>query len=91
MLASQTALAELPGWDPTAWEIVFYAEWNDYEENGWYSILRHNKQFYAQGGGHCVMSADSRDRWDPWPVSEDRALEIMLSWEENEQEIQDWG
>jgi len=90
MHPSQTALADLQGWDPTQWKIVFYAEWCDYEENGWHSVLLHNGQLYVQGGGHSVMSDDNRDRWDPWPVTEDEALEIMLSWEENEQEIQDW-
>ncbi len=89
-IVSQTLLAELSGWDPSTWEIVFYAAWCDYEEYGWYSILRHNGYFYGQGGGHCVMSEDNSDKWDPLPVTQDEALEIMLSWEEHEQEIQDW-
>lgn len=90
MPLSCSYLAIFEDWDPAGWEVLFYAEWTDYEEHGWQAILKHSNQLYAQCGGHNVMT-NSEDYWDPKPVTDDQALEIMLDWEEYEQEIQEWG
>ncbi len=74
---------EIDGWDPS-YKVIFYAEWSDYEENGWVAILEHNGYFYEQNGGYSVFSDDNTDRWQPQIITEDDAIQIMLDWEEHE-------
>lgn len=80
-------LEEIPGYTP-AFEIVHYASWSDYEENGWIFILRKDNQLYALEYQYSVMSDDNSVRWDPYPVSQDEAVELMISWEEAAEEME---
>lgn len=77
-------LSKLPGYNPE-FEIVYYAYWSDYEESGYIFILYHERQFYSLRNGYCVMSDDNVDRWDPHPITENEAIELMIEWEEIEE------
>jgi hypothetical protein len=77
-------LSELPGYNPE-FEIIHYAYWADYEESGYMFILRHYGQLYSLHNGYCVMSDDNIDCWDPHPITEDRAIELIIEWDEIEE------
>lgn len=71
----------LPGYDP-AFEIVHFDEWADFEEHGWMAILRKDGQLYEISGGYCVMASGPQDDvFDPFPIAENRALELIAEWE----------
>lgn len=74
-------LAEIPGYDPTC-EILYHNSWSDYEENGWTFVLRMDGRLYVLDYQYSVMSEDNEARWEPYPVTEDEALDHMLKWEE---------
>lgn len=82
-------LHNITGWDPS-YEVIFHASWSGYEENGWLAIMQKGTQFYSQTGGYCVMTDDNTDRWDPTLISEDVALELMLEWANDEDQIEYW-
>lgn len=73
-------LEEISGYDPD-FEIVHHASWSTYEEYGWIFILRKDNQLYALEYQYSVMSDDNSVRWDPYPITEDQALELILEWE----------
>lgn len=66
--------------------LVFYAWWADYEEDGWIIIAEKDGRHYYQEGGHCVMDdrPDYQVVWQPEPVTQEDALQLMLEWEEHE-------
>jgi hypothetical protein len=64
--------------------LLFFADWADYEENGWIIICEKDGQYFYQEGGHCVMVG-----WQPFklclePISEEEVLELMEDWAEHE-------
>lgn len=77
-------LYEFEGWDPS-YEVIFLGAWSDYEESGWVAVMHRNGRYYEQHGGYCVMAEDNTDYWDPYPVSEDQAIETMIEWHEHDQ------
>lgn len=80
-------LEEIPGYDPD-FEIVHHASWSTYEENGWMFILRNRGQLYALEYQYSVMADDNSVYWDPYLITEDRALELIEEWEETVKEIE---
>jgi len=76
-------LYEFEGWDPS-YKVIFHANWSDWEESGWVAVMERNGKFYEQRGGYSVMCEDNTDRWDPWEVTQEQALETMLEWAEHE-------
>jgi len=68
-----------PDADPI-YQIVWFIEWSDYEEDGHLIILNCFGSTFIQRGGHCVYGED-HDSWAPELVTEDEALEELLQWE----------
>ena len=80
-------LEEIPGYDPD-FEIVHHASWSTYEEHAWMFILRKDSQLYALEYQYSVMADDNSVIWDPYPITDDQALQLMSEWEETEEEMQ---
>ena len=76
-------LAFIPGAD-LSYTIVFSADWSGYEDSGYQFILEKDGQYYDLSGGTSCMAEDNTPAWDPFPVSPDQALAIMLEWAEHE-------
>jgi hypothetical protein len=59
------------------------ASWSDYSGCGWMVILERDGQLYSMEGGYNPMVGGSDEpEWDPWPVTYDRATELLIEWEE---------
>lgn len=61
---------------------VWKGYWCTYEENGWCYVLEKDGQLYILDYMYSVMSDDNERYWDPYPVTEEEALERMIEWEE---------
>jgi hypothetical protein len=70
---------------PADFEEVWYVDWADYEEYGHLIIVRCNLtgQLFQQQWAYSVMvhPAENPMEWNPWPVSEQEAMELLLEWE----------
>lgn len=80
-------LEEIPGYDPD-FKIVHHASWSSYEEHAWMFILSKDAQLYAFEYHYSVMAEDNSVCWDPYPVTTDQALELMIEWEEAVEEME---
>jgi hypothetical protein len=67
------------------YNLVFFAWWADYEEDGWVVIGEKDGRYYCQEGGYSVMDFTHPEPvWNPWPIDEDEALRLMELWENDE-------
>lgn len=65
--------------------LLFFAAWADYEEDGWVVICEKDGKYFYQEGGHCVMVGYQPFEFDLLEISEEEVLDLMEEWEEHEE------
>ena len=81
-------LPDIDGYDPE-YQPIFHAGWYGYEESSWVWIFERDGKYYDLTGGYSVMcEGDQNTVWsDLREITEDIALEIMLDWDEHEDDV----
>lgn len=73
-------------------QVVFYAGWSDYEEDGRIMICEKDGEFYVRQSGYSILAVESQGKGDydsEWElISQEDVLELMLDWADNEHD--DW-
>ena len=73
-------ILEYFGYDPSYVPLLYF-HWSDYEEWGCLFILQKDGQLYEWTHGYSVMSdGPQNDPFDPFPISHDRASELIDEW-----------
>lgn len=64
-------------------DLIYENSWNGYEEWGGVRIYQKDSEYFEQNGGYSVMAESNEPPWfDAYPISLERALEIIEEWEE---------
>ena len=61
---------------------IWGAHWSDYSGCAWVVILDRDGQLYELDYCYSPESKDNQARWDPWPITYERAMEVLKEWEE---------
>lgn len=80
-------------YDPS-YQLAYQASWQSWEEDGWIFIFQKGTEYFSIEGGYCVMVEDhSLQDFKiglEGPLTEDQILEIMIQWDDIEDEIELW-
>ena len=57
--------------------------WSDYSGCAWMIILERGGQYYVQEYCYSPEANNNEPEWGPHPVTYDRAIEILLDWEDH--------
>lgn len=76
-----------PGYD-RSYVPIYHESWTTYEENGWVFILERLGQLYSLEYQYSVMSDDNSVIWNPYPITDQQALDLIDEWDEQIREFE---